>query len=660
MSNVSTFPQPGTTVLVVDDNAGSRLLLTTQLRLEGYSILEAETGYDAIELARTYDPDIILLDVMMPQMNGFETCVQLKADPRTESIPVIMITALRDVRYRIKGIEAGAEEFLSRPHVREELIVRVRTLTQLKQARRRIMEERNRLQLLYNISQATNANLDLVTLVKQIITRTQAAVGAAKGSLIMLSQGESPPYRYTIRQGAANALRETLSPEVLERGLGSWVIATQRAAIIDNVSRDGRWISLHEDAHEANKGSAIAVPIGRSGSILGILILAHPDTGYFTTDHQSLLETISAQVTTAIENANLFASVDEERNKLTAVLAQTTDAIVIVSESWHVVLTNPATERLFDVAITAVTGKQLHQLAAFKPLLPLFEKARQAPAAEEVTLSDARTLFVSVSPITGVGYVAVMQDVTAAKAAEALRLDAERHEKKHVKDAFTRYLGSELAEHVLASQSGLAAQRTSRRAVVLYADLRNWTRGMMTKMEPDAVIEQLNEHFMHMMEVAQAHRGTVFELTGDEMLVAFNALFDQPDAAFLAVNTAVEMQRRFDRLRREWFRQYGTQVGLGIGIDRGQVVIGNVGTEYRMNFRMVGEVMSRAHRLVDIARDGEIVVSESIHDGLLEAHAEWLGEQGFRSLGALALKGIDHPYTVYSTYIAQSLANGRS
>lgn len=659
MINGTTAPRPGTTVLVVDDNAGSRLLLATQLRLEGYDILEADSGYLAIELARTHDPDIILLDVMMPQMNGFETCVQLKADPVTEAIPVIMITALRDVRYRIKGIEAGAEEFLSRPHVREELVVRVRTLTQLKQARRRLTEKRNRLQLLYDIGQATNANLDLVTLVKQIITRTQAAVDAAKGSLILLGQGTVPAYRYTVRQGATDAQRETLPPAVLQRGLGGWVIKHQHAAIIDDISLDARWISLHEDDPAADRGSAIAVPIGRGGDILGILILTHPDTGYFTDDHQSLLEAIAAQVTAAIENAHLFASVDEERHKLAAVLAQTSDAIVIVSDSWRVLLTNPATEYLFGVAITAVTGQHLHHLPAFEPLLPLFEQARLAPAAEEVSLANERTLYVSVSPVRGVGFVAVMQDVTAVKATEAMRLATERREKELVRETFTRYLGSELAEHVLAAKPGLAAQRTSREAVVLYADLRNWTSGMMTKMEPDAVIEQLNEHFKHMIEVVQTHRGTVFELTGDEMLVAFNALFDQPDAARVAVSTAVGMQRRFDRLRREWFRQYGTQVGLGIGIDQGQVVIGNVGTESRMNFRMVGAVMSRAHRLVDIAHEGEIVVAESIYATLVDTHPKWVRKLGFRSLGALALKGIDRPYTVYSIRIAESLANGR-
>ena len=89
---------------------------------------------------------------MMPDMNGFEVCTHLRQNEATSLIPVIMVTALREVQYRIEGIEAGADEFLSRPHVREELLVRVRTLIRLKQARVNLEKERNRLKLLYDIS----------------------------------------------------------------------------------------------------------------------------------------------------------------------------------------------------------------------------------------------------------------------------------------------------------------------------------------------------------------------------------------------------------------------------------------------------------------------------------------------------------------------------
>ncbi len=150
---ISTKPMASepATILIIDDSAENRLLLSSQLGIEGYEVLQAEAGREGIDMAEEVDPDLILLDVMMPEMNGFEVCRHLKGNGSTGGIPIIMVTALREVQYRIKGIEAGADEFLSRPHHREELLVRVQALIQLKRARERLEEERNRLQLLYDI-----------------------------------------------------------------------------------------------------------------------------------------------------------------------------------------------------------------------------------------------------------------------------------------------------------------------------------------------------------------------------------------------------------------------------------------------------------------------------------------------------------------------------
>ena len=100
-------------------------------------MLSAYNGPTALELAETELPDIILLDVMMPRMDGFEVCRQLKANPRTADIPVVMVTALSDVADRLRGLEAGADDFLTKPVNDIALFARVRSLVRLK----RMMEE---------------------------------------------------------------------------------------------------------------------------------------------------------------------------------------------------------------------------------------------------------------------------------------------------------------------------------------------------------------------------------------------------------------------------------------------------------------------------------------------------------------------------------------
>ncbi|AFZ00060.1 two-component system response regulator [Calothrix sp. PCC 6303] len=119
-------------VLVVDDHSASRMAAAALLAMEGYEVIEADSGYTAITLVTQKQPDLILLDVMMPGMDGFEVCQKVKQDEQTRLIPVIFITALNDKRSRIHGIEVGADDFLTKPFDRLELAARVKSLVQQK------------------------------------------------------------------------------------------------------------------------------------------------------------------------------------------------------------------------------------------------------------------------------------------------------------------------------------------------------------------------------------------------------------------------------------------------------------------------------------------------------------------------------------------------
>jgi putative two-component system response regulator len=120
------------TILVVDDDEFNIKLLKKMLTVEGHAVRSAASGEDALASVAEQLPDLILLDIMMPGIDGFEVARRLKADSHSRSIPIILVTSLEDRESRIKGLEAGAEEFLSKPVGRAELQMRVKSLLKVK------------------------------------------------------------------------------------------------------------------------------------------------------------------------------------------------------------------------------------------------------------------------------------------------------------------------------------------------------------------------------------------------------------------------------------------------------------------------------------------------------------------------------------------------
>lgn len=132
-------------ILVVDDDPDTVDILSRHLQRERFVAIEALSGADCLRIARESEVDVILLDLMMPGMDGFQVCQELRLDPKTAEIPIILVTARDDIEARAEGIRVGASEFLTKPFSRRQLVARINSQLNLLDAARTTKAVLNRL-----------------------------------------------------------------------------------------------------------------------------------------------------------------------------------------------------------------------------------------------------------------------------------------------------------------------------------------------------------------------------------------------------------------------------------------------------------------------------------------------------------------------------------
>lgn len=142
MATEEEMALPASTVLVVDDNPQNLELLCAYMEeLPNVRLISATNGLEALETIASQNPDLLLLDIMMPQMSGFEVCKQIKSNPETRDIQVIMVTALNEVGDHERAVDAGTDEFLAKPVNRVELITRVKSLLRVRHLREELRRQ---------------------------------------------------------------------------------------------------------------------------------------------------------------------------------------------------------------------------------------------------------------------------------------------------------------------------------------------------------------------------------------------------------------------------------------------------------------------------------------------------------------------------------------
>ena len=228
----------------------------------------------------------------------------------------------------------------------------------------------------------------------------------------------------------------------------------------------------------------------------------------------------------------------------------------------------------------------------------------------------------------------------------AAHLAAEVERGEHVRRTFRRYLSPRIADKILSDgqlrDSILAAADVRTRAVVLFADMRGFT-AISERLTPQEVVLLLNEYFSLLTEITFQHDGTVFHMAGDCLMVGFGVPLEQADGPERAVRTAQEMLVRFGGLAQTWKARHDIETGLGIGINEGDVIAGNVGSSLYMNYTIIGDTVNVASRLSQRARAGEVLFSRAVKRSL---DARGL-DTGALELPPITLRGRTSPIDIY-------------
>jgi adenylate cyclase len=196
---------------------------------------------------------------------------------------------------------------------------------------------------------------------------------------------------------------------------------------------------------------------------------------------------------------------------------------------------------------------------------------------------------------------------------------------------FQRYFAPNIAEQIAGQEAAIQLGGTKRPVVVFFSDIRGFTP-MSEKMGPDDIATLLNEYFTEMVEIVFQHGGTLDKFMGDAIMALWGAPIAHEDDADRAMQAAIEMQSVLARLNVKWAAEGRQRVEIGIGIDYYDVFAGNIGSDRRLEYTVIGDAVNTASRLCSKAGPGEIILSQRFYDKLRKPPA-------VEEMEALELKG---------------------
>ncbi len=324
------------TILVIDDNPTNLGVLVDYLETYDFEIMTALNGKEGIEMTRFGQPDIILLDIMMPGMNGFEVCNCLKADEKTKQIPIIFMTALTSTEDKVKAFVAGGVDYITKPIQQDEVLARITTHLQIRDMTRTLQEQNSRLHKMSDelltansvlskraiqletsnqIGQHITSILNLDELLMNVVQNIQTHFGyyfvgiwyfIHDKNVIVLHSGIDAHGNSRLAEGYSISMDD-------ENNVIVKVCDTGKAHLISNVQEADKYWYVKE---LPDTRSELVLPLHIGKKIIGVLDIQSNQVAAFDHEDRMLMQTLSNQIAVAIQNATLYKKEREKTHQL--------------------------------------------------------------------------------------------------------------------------------------------------------------------------------------------------------------------------------------------------------------------------------------------------------------------------------------------------------
>lgn len=555
------------TILIVDDHSPNRKLLQAQLSPQGYNLLEADNGWEALETAQNQKTDLILLDIMMPGIDGFDTCRKLKDDKLTREIPVIFLTALDDQDSKAKGFEAGGVDYVSKPFQPQELLARVQThLTIRKQTEElnfytyrleKIVQDRTKnlkqtteeLQKNYKTQSVINSllNLSLQNLDLEQILKEAIDLVLTLDWLSLEGKGSIHLYNPKANQLELHAHRNFDSAQqqacsIIPVGRCLCGKAAQKMEMIF----ESQITENHEHSYaEMQPHGHYCIPIIFSDRLLGILNITVHEGHQSDQREKDFLQAFTNTLAGIIQRHEAEQKLAESEQLYRAIFETTQNPTLIIEEDYTITLANSSFYSLCGYTQQELEGKyQATTFVAQEDLPVIMEYHQQhrknpekAPQNYEFRLitrqGEIKNVITTASLIPGSRTVVSLLDITERKKYE------EELQKKIFYDPLTELPNRILLQEQLKRAMNRDLKDGELSVAILFLDLDRFKiiNESLGHDVGDLLLKAVSEKLNKLTE----KQHTVARFGGDEFAILMEKVQDYAEVAYLAEHIQQEL-----------------------------------------------------------------------------------------------------------------------